>query len=219
MSTFSENVQTRLAQALHGAFDMAAGDIEDICRDAKNYTASQWVRKQRFKGVVLGGGAAAVPVLGYFTLPADILATLRIMHRTAIGITHIHLDYADQETFSHILAVWSGAANLDGSLQKQIAAKLLAKGGTAIGGQLGLKMAITAFTMCTGAIVAKQLGPQVVTKVATKLSAKLTAKATTRWIPLISAAAGAGVNYWVIDGMSEAAQEYANFIKSISQES
>lgn len=218
MSTFRENIQIRLAEALHGAFDVASGDIDEICQDARSYTVSQWITRQRLKGVAVGGGAAVVPVLGYLTLPADILTTLRIMHRTAIGITHIRLNHADQETFSHILAVWSGAANLDGSLQKQIAAKLLAKGSTTIGGQLGLKMAITAFTLCTGAIVAKQLGPQVVTKVATKLSAKLTAKATTRWIPLISAVAGAGVNYWVIDGMSQAAQEYADFIKSVSQD-
>ena len=218
MATMRENLQARLAEALHGAFDLAAGDIHNICQDAEDYTVSQWITRQRLKGVVVGGGAAVIPVVGYLTLPADILATLRIMHRTAIGISHIQLNHANQETFSHILAVWSGAATLDGNLEKQIAAKLLAKSSTAIGGQVGLKMAITAFTLCTGAIVAKQLGPQVVTKVATKLSAKLTAKATTRWIPFISAAAGAGVNYWVIDGMSEAAREYADFIKKITPE-
>lgn len=205
-------VSERIAMALQEYMEVVSGDVDEICRDAAGRTASDWRVKQALKATSIGAAAAAIPVYSYLTLPADLTATLRIMHRCATGMCFIILGHADEETYAGVLAVWSGEVQLDDNLAKQVAAKALATAGSTVGGQLGLKLSIKAFNICTTAIVTKKLGPKVAQKVAAKLTSKLAAKATTRWIPIISAFVGGGTNLWILDGIADAAEEYSRFI-------
>lgn len=205
-----------VAASINDIIEAVAGDTESICHEAKNSNITDWKDAQIAKAVAVGAGAAVVPIAGYLTLPADLAATLRIMHRAATGICYLRLGYADDDTFGGVLAVWSGAVTLDNSLATQIAAKGLAAGATTIGGNIGIKMAIKALSLSASIVVAKKLGPKVAQKVVAKIAAKLAAKAATRWIPIVSAVAGGGVNLWFVDGICNAADEYCDFIKKIA---
>jgi hypothetical protein len=206
-----------VSNAVNGMMSVVSGETEAICRDASSSTVANWREAQIAKATAIGAGAAAIPVVSYLTLPADVAATLRIMHRAATGICQIKLGHADDDTFASVLAVWSGAVVLDNNLAKQIAAKTLAAGGTTVGGAAGLKLAIKGFSLCASVMVAKKLGPKVAQKVASKIATKLAAKATTRWIPFISAVVGGGTNFWMVNGICEAADEYCDFITKHSR--
>jgi hypothetical protein len=210
-------MQGSIAEAVSGLIEVVSGDVEDICREAKSSNIADWKAAQLSKSVAVGAGSAIVPLAGYLTLPADLAATLRIMHRAATGITYLRLGHADDDTFGSILAVWSGAVTLDNALAKQAAAKGLAIGGTTIGGPIGLQMAIKGISVSAGVLVTKKLGPKVAQKVAAKIAAKLTAKATTRWIPGLSAVVGGGVNAWIINEICKATDEYCEFVQKIAK--
>jgi hypothetical protein len=212
------SVATVVADAVEGIIETVAGDTAAICRDAQSSNLSDWRGAQIAKAAAVGGGSAIIPVAGYLTLPADLAATLRIMHRAATGIAYLRLGQADEDTFAGILAVWSGAVKLDNALLTQMGAKGLAATAVTVGGPIGLKMAIKAFTMSAGVIAAKKLGPQVAQKVASKIATKLAGKATTRWIPVVSAIAGAGINWWMVEGICDATDEYCQFIKRAASE-
>ena len=101
-------------------------------------------------------------------------------------------------------------------LAKQVAAKVLASSATVIGGQAGLQLSIHALSICANALAAKKLGPKVAQKVSAKIAKKLAAKATTRWIPFISAAASGGANWWILAGICDAADQYADFVRDVA---
>jgi hypothetical protein len=204
-----------VGEVVNGLIEKVSGDTETICRDAEKSNPSDWKAAQIAKAMSVGAGAAAIPVAGYLTLPADLAATLRIMHRAATGICYLRLGKASDETFAGVLAVWSGAVTLDADFAKQVTAKALAIGGSTIGGGVGLNMVIEAFRLSAGVIASKKLGPKIGQKVANKIAGKLGAKGATRWIPFVSAAVGAGTNWWLINRICNAADEYCGFIDGL----
>lgn len=204
-----------VAEVVNGVIEKVSGDTAQICQDAAASNISDWKTAQIAKATSLGAGAAAIPVAGYLTLPADLAATLRIMHRAATGICYYRLGHADDETFAGVLAVWSGAVTLDADFAKQVSAKALAIGGTTAGGGIGLKMVVEAFRLSAGVIASKKLGPKVGQKVANKIAGKLAAKGVSRWIPVISAVVGGGTNWWLINGICESAEQYCGFIDGL----
>lgn len=196
--------------------EKVSGDTKTICAETDGQTVVSWRETQIGKAIALGGGAALIPIAGYLTLPADLAGTLRIMHRAATGISYINLGHADDDSFAGILAVWSGAVTLDAEFAKQVAAKTMASSAAIVGGQTGLTLSIKAFSIAANAVVAKKLGTKVGQKVAAKIAQKLTAKATTRWIPIISALASGGINWWFVSGLCDAAEKYCEFIREHS---
>ena len=74
-----------------------------------------------------------------------------------------------------------------GALTGTVVSKLALKGGSKIGAKLASKAA---------------------SKAATKLMTKLTAKTGFGWIPFIGGAVSAGVNWWLVDGLLTAAEQY-----------
>lgn len=209
MSFTSEMVQE--------AFRALAGDTNQIIREAQGSTVEDWRTAQVTKGALSGAAAAIIPVAGYLTLPADLAYVMRLIHRTATGICAIGLGDADDETFSHILGVWSGGIELNEELERQLRTKVLAKAGVAVGGTVGFTYAVQALTLVANTMLHSKLSPKIAAKVATKLAAKMGTKAVTRWIPVLSAVAGGGVNIWVVNGVARSATEYVRFIQSVSQ--
>lgn len=205
------------ADAISAVFETCAGNIQSIRRDAESQNLADWKMTQITKAGGIGAASAVIPVAGYLTMPADLAALARLMHRSAIGICEIKLGYADEETFAGVLSVWCGATKLDSELAEQIQAQMLAQGAVSTGGVKGIKMAIKGFTLVAKTLLAKKLTPKVAQKVAALFAKKLAAKASTRWIPIISAIAGGGVNLWVMDGLNEAAEKYSDFILQINE--
>jgi len=209
-------MQETIQEAVGNLVSAVSGNTEAICRDAAKSNLSDWKAAQLAKVAAIGAGGAIIPIAALIALPADLGATLNILHRAATGIAFIRLGYADDETFASILAVWSGAVTLDNALAKQVASKGLATGANVVGGQIGLKMAIKGVSMSANVLVTQKLGPKVAQKVAAKISGKLAAKATTSWIPGISAIVGGGVNMWIINEVFIASEKYCDFIQEIS---
>jgi len=93
-------------------------------------------------------------------------------------------------------------SNIKGVLlaSSKIVAKTSVKMSTKVGLKIGTKM------------IAKKLGvkipPKILSKAAAKLSAKATGKISTKWIPLFGGVVSAGINIWVLDGISQAAEDY-----------
>ena len=197
---------------IQGAFELLSGDTQAICRDAQGYSVSSWRATQITKGVATGTLAGLIPVAGYLTLPADLAYVMRLIHRSATGICTIKLGHADDDTFASVLGVWSGSIELNDELANQIGAKVLAKAATYIGGMEGVKLSIKALAMASQAIVHNKLAPKVAAKVATKVAAKMGAKTLTRWVPVVSAVVGGGTNLWILNGVSNAAEQYGDFI-------
>lgn len=205
------------ADAVEGLFNLTKGDTASIAETAMKSTTSEWQSAQTVKATAIGGAAAAIPIAGYLTIPADLAALFRIMHRSAVGTCAIEFQYVDDSHFAGVLGVWSGGIVLDDSLQEQMIAKMLAKKGAMLGGHLGLKMAVEAFNISAQAILAKKLGPKVAAKVATKMTAKLGAKVSTRWIPVVSALVGGSANLLIVRSMNSAATRYTEFIKETNE--
>lgn len=194
------------------AFEKLSGDTETICRNASGHSVLSWKAWQIAKGATVGAIAGAIPGVGYLTLPADLAYAMRLIHRSAVGISSIKLGVADDDTFAGILGVWAGSIELNDELANQIAAKVLAKAATHVGGVEGLKLSIKALIIASQAIVHNKLAPKVANKVASKVAAKLGAKTATRWIPVASAVVGGGTNWWILNGVSNAAERYSDFI-------
>lgn len=211
------DLEKLIADTMNGLIETVSGDVDDICRDAASSNLNDWKTAQIGKAMAIGASTAIIPVAGYITLPADLLACLRIMHRAATGISYLRLGHADDDTFASILGVWSGAVNLDDALAKQMAAKALAAGAPVAGGTIGLKMAIKGLSMSAGVLASKKLGPVVAQQVAAKMATALAANATTRWIPGLSAIAGGGVNWWIMNEICKASEKYCNFITENSK--
>jgi hypothetical protein len=197
-----------VADGVNNLMELVSGETEQICRETKGYSVAGWRDLQTAKAAAVGGGAAVIPIAGYLTLPADLAATLRIMHRAATGIAYLKLGRANDETFAGILALWSGAAMLD----DELAEKVRAASATLTSGQAEVDLSIAALTQAAGTIADGRLSPQVSQKVTGKIAGKLAANVTTRWIPIISALAGGGTNWWVLSGICEASEKYADFI-------
>ena len=78
-------------------FEGVSGDVPSIRADARGSTPLA-------KAGAIGAGSAIIPVAGYLTMPADLVALMRIMHRSAIGICEITMGYA--WTMTRLLASW-----------------------------------------------------------------------------------------------------------------
>jgi hypothetical protein len=200
------------SDALMNAVDMVGADLETIRRDAREHTFRSWKRLQLAKAATLGACVAVIPASGAVLLPAELLALLRVMHRGVVGVCAIHHDYVDEEQFPNVLGVWSGHMALNQALAAQIATKAIAHTAYMVGGPTGVMLASKAFASTCETLVAKKLGPKIAQKVAAKLAAKIGAKLSVSWIPVVSAAVGAGVNCWIVGGLIDAADEYCRFM-------
>jgi len=104
----------------------------------------------------------------------------------------------------YILAIWSGVAEATTDMAAGIVAVNI---GSTQGLHLTAKVAgkVIAKTALKSSSKAMQ---KVVAKASAKLLTKITAKVSTKWIPFFGGAVSAGINYWVADGLLDAAEKY-----------
>lgn len=167
---------------------------QSLKNDANGKTIDEWKTGLKFKVAGVGGltGVVGGPV-GLLLEGADIAYLLAACGQACYGVGHIRGREIDYDLdIPMILAIWSGAAE---------AATYNVVGKTAIkvGGKVSIKV---------GAKVGSKLLAKVVPKVGAKLAAKAASKISTKWIPIIGGLVSAGINYWVADGLIEAADRY-----------
>jgi hypothetical protein len=129
--------------------------------------------------------------------------------KACFGIGYIlGADVNTDEDIHSILAIWTGAAEAaSGIAVGKVGFKVGSKAAVKAGAKVGAKVA--------GKIIAKslmktnsKLAAKLAAKVGAKLAAKLATKAGTKWIPFVGGAVSAGINFWVIDGLMDAAEQY-----------
>lgn len=153
-----------------------------------------WKNRLKFKVSGVGGLTGVLGGwVGLLLEGADIAYLLAACGQACYGIGHIKGREIDYDIdIPIILAIWAGAAE---------AAMYAVAGKTAI--KVGGKVAVKA-----GAVVGAQLMGKVVPKVGAKLAAKAASKVSTKWIPIVGGVVSAGINYWVADGLMDAAERY-----------
>lgn len=161
---------------------------------ARNKTLEEWKSGFNWKvgGVGILTGIMGGPV-GLALEAGDIAYLLAACGRACYGIGYICRDNVDYDNdMPIILGIWAGAAEATAAM---VAGKVSIK----IGGKAAL---------IVGTQVGAKLMEKVIPKVATKLAAKYVTKVSTKWIPVIGGAVSAGINYWVANGIMEAAEQY-----------
>ena len=189
-------------------------------------TVEDWKSRQVAKVAGVGGATGLLGgPWGLALEAADIAYLFAVSGRACYGVGHIlgrELDY--ESDIPLILSVWSGAGETaafvgigqvgikaGGVAAKTfgVSAKIIAGATLAATGKAGGKVA--------GKIITKAAfkgGAKVSTKIVTKVGGKVGSKAATKlgfkWMPLIGGLVSAGINYWVANGLVEAAIDFYN---------
>jgi hypothetical protein len=160
--------------------------------------------------IATGGlsGIAGGPV-GLAAIPVDLAWCGRVGVHGSIGIGYIlgrNVDY--EEDMNLILAIWGGLGDAAmtvpaGKVGIKVGGKIAAKSVSLVAGTV-----VSKFVLKGGSKVGAKLASKAASKAATKFMAKLTAKTGLAWIPLIGGVVSAGVNWWLVDGLMSAAEQY-----------
>jgi hypothetical protein len=177
-----------------------------LMRRAQASSLTDWCTSTAMKVAGVGGltGLAGGP-WGLALEATDIAYLFAASGQGCYGVGHILGADIDYECdIPLILAVWSGAADARdhvavGKVGIKIGGKAAAKAAAKVGGKLLAKIAFKTGSKATAKIAAK---------VAAKLAAKAAAKLSTKWIPFIGGIVSGGINYWVADGLLDAAKQY-----------
>ncbi|QLE50372.1 hypothetical protein FD724_21230 [Nostoc sp. C057] len=173
---------------------------------ASKYTVDDW--KAEHIVYVAGSGALTGAIGGPVGLAAilpDLFWCKKVGTQGCLGIGYIKGYVIDYENdMNMILAVWSDLAEATVSVPV---------------GKVGIKISNKILPKVAGKVVEKvilkgsskigaKLAAKAASKAATKLTAKLAAKTGVGWIPLIGGVVSAGINWWLLSGLLDAAETY-----------
>ena len=183
---------------------------EALERQAKNYHLSDW-KAERIAMVVGSGalsGALGGPI-GLAAIPADLAWCGRVSGLGCFGIGHILGREVDYDLdMSLIMSIWTGlgeAASVvpAGKVGIKICGKATPKIAGKVAGVLVSKVALKG-----GSKLGAKLASKAATKAATKVVTKLAAKGGTGWIPIVGGIVSGGINWWLVGGLLDAAEQY-----------
>lgn len=170
---------------------------------ARQHTVAQWRLKSLLKVSSVGAltGAVGGPV-GLALEVTDTAYLFSMAGQACYGVGHILGRPVDYETdMPLILAIWGGAARpIHGTGEdREIAIHVAEGAGVGAGTRVVSKSAFKA---------GGKLATRVAGIVGAKLAARYGAKLGTRWIPLLGSVTSGGVNWWLVDGLINAARRY-----------
>jgi hypothetical protein len=216
------SIKEKIESAIRSTLETLKADPSAAVPVAEGLTFDDFKTKQVAKAAALGGGAAAIPILGYATIPAEIAAFIRLMSVSAMGPGVIRYGQASEEDFFNILSHWAGGVELNDGLRKAIVGQLAAHGAVMashVAGPVAAKVAVKlmahAFSMAAGVLVAKKMAPKILVPVTGAIAGQIAPKLGTRWIPFVSAGVGATINGAIINSLIDAADRYYAFLGTI----
>lgn len=207
------SLQDDVAKVFKGwGSELLEAERKALRKKAAGYSVSDW--KAEHIAYVVGSGALTGIVgepVGLAAIIPDLLWCKKVGTQGCLGIGHIKgcdVDY-DQD-MNMILAVWSDLAEAAVSVPV---------------GKVGIKVSNKALPKVAGKVVEKllfkgssKIGAKLASKAASKAAAKLTAKLAAKsgfgWIPVVGGAVSAGINWWLLSGLLDAAEIYykSNYI-------
>jgi hypothetical protein len=178
---------------------------------AKSFTDVNAWRNHNIQLVVATGAASGIAggPIGLAAIPVDLAWCGRVGSHGSIGIGYIlgcSVDY--EEDMNLILAIWGGLGKSSmtvpaGKVGIKVGGKIAAKSAGIVAGTVVSKLALKG-----GSKLGAKLASKAASKAATKFMAKLTAKTGLGWIPLIGGVVSAGVNWWLVDSLMDAAEQF-----------
>lgn len=208
-----------------------ANEIANLKKIAGSMNVNSW--KARQIALVTTPGALAGSIggpWGFAAMGADLVWLGKNAGQGCLGVGYALGENVDRNDIDLILAVWTKLVtpkNTVGPGEVAISTSDLSpwegtamKGSVVPSGKMASKLGVKPTAKLTGKIVAKKfavkggskMGAKLVTfavsTATTKLVAKLAAKAGTSWIPVFGGFVSGGVNWWLIDGLLNAAQRY-----------
>lgn len=212
-SAFLESLASIMAQGI-----TKAALIEDrpaFEREARAQTLADWRTAQTTKVCAVGGltGLAGGPV-GLALEAGDLAYLFTMMGRACFGIGAIigrrPVDY--DADMALILPIWAGAAEATNEeALRAVGYKVGTKAAVQVGGTVGTQSLVKIGTKVVAKAAFKsgsKLAAKSFSKAAGKLGGKLAAKMSTKWVPLLGGVVSAGINYWIIKGVLDAAEQF-----------
>lgn len=205
----SSNPVTEFFKALSNIADTQERQQLEKQVSSNGYTIEGW--KNERIALVAGSGAASGILgggVGLVAIPLDIAWCGRVGALGCFGIGLIlecDIDY--EQDLDLILAIWGGVGEARYTLP---VGKAAVKVSTKVMPKVAGKLAgvVTKVALKSSTKLGSKLASKVVAKASTKLAAKLAAKVSTAWIPLIGGGISAGVNWWLVSSLLNAAEQY-----------
>lgn len=183
---------------------------EQLKKQVKSYTIDGW-KSERIAMVVASGGLSGAlgGPMGLVAIPADLAWCGRVSALGCFGIGHIKgVDVDYDVDMNLIMSIWTDLAEAKnvvpvGKIGIKVCSKASPKIAAKVAGSLVSKVALKG-----GSKLGTKLASKAASKAAAKLAAKLMAKTGTGWIPLVGGLVSGGINWWLVSGLLDAAEEY-----------
>ncbi|MDY6783600.1 MAG: hypothetical protein SW833_13835 [Cyanobacteriota bacterium] len=188
-------------------------DIErkQLKKQVRDYSLDEW-KSERIAMVVASGGISGAlgGSLGLAAIPVDLAWCGRVSALGCFGIGHIkNIDVDYDVDMNLIISIWTGLGEATNVVPagkigikvfgKKVTPKIAAK----VSGFLVSKVALKGSSK-----LGTKLASKAASKAAAKLVAKLMTKTGTAWIPLVGGIVSGGVNWWLVNGLLNAAEQY-----------
>jgi hypothetical protein len=233
---FWEGAKDKVVSSVNAGIQECAASAISVRDAAAGKTLDRWRWEHRGLAAGCAGGNLIPGPAALAALVVEIPALLHVMSRAALGVGVCIGDNCDDDDYQPILAVWSGALELDDQLRHALLAQVAAPAAvtlgsstglaaaTAVAGKTGTKLAIKGATKLNGVVLSsavmllagKKAAAHVGAKTAAaQISAKIISSLPARVMPIVGAGICAGVNIWFVNGVIDAAERYYRFKNSI----
>ncbi|MDX2308210.1 MAG: hypothetical protein NW216_08230 [Hyphomicrobium sp.] len=184
------------------------------------HTQSLWYWRMTSRGAVTVSGAAAVAIPGPHIpiLVSEVAFLMNRLGAASFGVGAIKSqkpglgNVLETEDFACILAYWAKDDDVKQAMTGKLAADATTKVGLKVGTKLYgkgfAKVATKTALSSAGYLVGNKVGGKVLAKAGALFGSQVAAKAGTGFAPVIGAVAGAGINYWIMSGVIEAADQF-----------
>lgn len=211
--------------------ELNAQEREAVKKQASKAASLNSWRRGQITSVITSGAAAGVTG-GWWSVPAivaDLAWCRKVSPIACLGIGIINrCDVDFEQDMNLIMAIWAGvgeastvvpvgkvgiktsakvALKTAPKLTVKIGSKVVAKGAGKVAGKAIGKVMSKTSLKGSSKVLAKLTG-KIVEKGVTKLSAKIATKVGVGWIPIVGGIASGGVNYWLLESLMNAAEEY-----------
>lgn len=204
---------------------------EALIKQASEATSINSWRSRQIASVITSGVTAGITggFWSVLAIPADLIWCRKVAPIACLGIgiiTNGNVDF--EHDMNLIMAIWSGVGEASVAvpmgkvgikttagvglitapkLTIKIGSKVAGKGGGKVAGK-AIGKVISKTSLKGGSKVLAKLTEKIVAKGVTKLSAKIATKVGVGWIPIVGGIASGGVNYWLLETLMNAAEEY-----------
>lgn len=193
--------------------NLNSAEKKALRKKTTGYSINDWKAEHISMAVASGAASGAVggPV-GLAAIIPDLVWCKKVGTQGCLGMGYIlkhDVDY--EQDMNGIMAIWTDIAEATvtvpaGKVGIKVSNKVTAKMAGKVAGKVVSKAAFKG-----GSKVGMKLITKVASKGAAKVATKLVAKTSFGWIPLVGGAVSGGINWWLLNELLDAAEEYYTY--------